>query len=49
MQGIWIPPGYCYFYGQGIKQDHKRAVFWYKKAAASADDKALYNLGLCYK
>jgi TPR repeat protein len=24
-------------------------VFWYKKAAAKDDPKALYNLGLCYK
>jgi uncharacterized protein len=25
------------------------AVEWYKKAASKKDDKALYNLGLCYK
>ncbi len=25
------------------------AVKWYRKAVARQDDKALYNLGLCYK
>lgn len=24
-------------------------MYWYKKAALKNDDKALYNLGLCYK
>ncbi|MFN7604068.1 MAG: hypothetical protein ACK5R0_21960, partial [Bacteroidota bacterium] len=33
--------------GQGVKQDYSKAIYWYKKAADKADDKALYNLGLC--
>jgi TPR repeat protein len=41
--------GYSYFYGEGIKKDETKAVYWYKKAASKNDDKALYNLGLCYK
>ncbi|CAF3954433.1 unnamed protein product, partial [Rotaria sp. Silwood1] len=40
--------GYSYFYGKGIKKDEKKAVYWYKKAASKKDDKAFYNLGLCY-
>lgn len=41
--------GYCYFYGEGVKKDDKKAVAWYRKTAMKNDEKALYNLGLCYK
>jgi TPR repeat protein len=41
--------GYCYFYGEGVRENRKRAVYWYKKAAAKQDDKALFNLALCCK
>jgi TPR repeat protein len=37
------------FYGEGVKKNERQAVYWYKKAAAKNDAKALYNLGLCYK
>jgi TPR repeat protein len=40
--------GYSYFYGHGVKKDERKAVEWYKKAAAKNDAKALYNLGHCY-
>jgi len=41
--------GVSYYYGEGIEKDDKMAVKWYRRAAAHQDDKALYNLGLCYK
>ncbi len=41
--------GYSYFYGEGIKKDVNKAIYWYKKAADKNDAKAMYNLGLCYK
>jgi TPR repeat protein len=41
--------GYCYFYGIGVREDHLKAVYWYKKAAKMNVPRALYNLGLCYK
>ena len=41
--------GYSYFHGEGVKKDFKKGIYWYKKAAAKNDGKALYNLGLCYK
>lgn len=41
--------GYCYDSGLGIKQDYKKAVFWYKKAAAQGDTVARFNLGNCYR
>ncbi len=38
-----------FFFCEGIKQDYLKAIYWYKKAAKQKDDKALYNLGLCYE
>ena len=32
-----------------LKEDYRKAIFWYRKAAAKNDPKALYNIGLCYK
>jgi hypothetical protein len=41
--------GYSYFYGQSVKKNFIKAIYWYKKAAANNDEKALHNLSLCYK
>lgn len=41
--------GYSYIYGEGVKVDKKRAVQWYRRAASQKDNRAFYNLGLCYK
>lgn len=32
--------------GDGVERDFKRAVFWYRKAAAQKEPEAIYNLGL---
>ncbi len=37
--------GYARSYGEGIKTDHLKAVYLYKKAAAQQDARAMYNLG----
>jgi len=34
--------------GEAIERDLKRAVFWYRKAAAQKEPEAIYNLGLMY-
>ncbi|EET45191.1 Sel1 repeat protein [Neisseria sicca ATCC 29256] len=34
--------------GQGVRQDDKQAVYWYRKAAEQGNAKAQYNLGLMY-
>lgn len=40
--------GVCYEQGDGIQQDFKQAVYWYRKAADQGFDRAKYNLGVCY-
>lgn len=40
--------GNCYFYGNGVKQDYKKAVEWYQKAADLGYAVAMRNLGNCY-
>jgi hypothetical protein len=40
--------GIIYFNGQGVTQDYKQAVYWYKKAAEQGDAAAQYNLGVMY-
>ncbi len=37
-----------YQYGQGVVQDYKQAVAWYKKAAAQGYAPAQFNLGVMY-
>jgi len=32
--------GYCYFFGQGVPQDYKKALFWFNKAAEQGYDDA---------
>ena len=41
--------GFCYFVGQGVKQDYAEAVRWYRKAAEQGDSYAQCNLGACYE
>ena len=42
--------GVMYDNGQGVKQDHREAVAWYRKAAAQGDAQAQFNLGnMCRK
>ncbi len=40
--------GYMYSKGLGVKEDHKQAVYWYRKAADQGYDLAQYNLGVKY-
>jgi uncharacterized protein len=40
--------GVMYYEGQGVPQDYKQAVFWYRKASDQALATAQYNLGLSY-
>ena len=35
----------CYFHGTGTAKDHSKANFWWRKAAASGNLNAMYNLG----
>jgi TPR repeat protein len=37
-----------YYLGDGISQDYKQAIFWYRKAAMQLDANAQYNLGYMY-
>ena len=51
--GRHTPPAQCnlgsmYGTGKGVKQDHKQAVEWYRKAAAQGDAIAQFNLGSMY-
>ncbi|MDP2902270.1 MAG: hypothetical protein Q8N96_04080 [Methylovulum sp.] len=39
--------GYCYYEGNGIKQDHAQAVEWFQKAA-SRNEEAKFRLAECY-
>ena len=41
--------GVMYERGQGVEQDFKEAVKWYRKAAEQGDAVAQYNLGLMYR
>ncbi len=40
--------GVFYADGLGIKQDHKKAFYWFKKAADRGDDIAMFRLALIY-
>jgi len=40
--------GVMYVQGQGVRQDDKQAVHWYRKAAEQGVAEAQYNLGLMY-
>lgn len=40
--------GVLYEKGQGVAQDYKKAIEWYKKAADQGDEVAMRNIGLSY-
>ena len=40
--------GFMYDNGEGVSEDDRQAVFWYRKAAEQGDASAQYNLGLMY-
>lgn len=40
--------GNMYLSGMGFEKDPQKAIFWFKKAAATGHAEALYNLGCCY-
>ena len=40
--------GYCYFWGEGIREDKREAVKWYRLAADQGDAEAQWMLGDCY-
>jgi TPR repeat protein len=40
--------GVCYDDGKGVKQNHKKAVEWYTKAAEQGDAQSQYNLAVSY-
>jgi len=37
-----------YYYGEGIPQDFKKAIYWYTKAAEQGDVRAQFSLGAKY-
>jgi len=39
--------GVAYGNGEGIPQDYKKAVKWFRLAAEKGDIDAQYNMGLC--
>ena len=41
--------GSLYEKGQGVAQDNKQAVYWYRKAAEQGNDVAQFNLGRMYQ
>ena len=40
--------GYCYFWGEGIREDKREAVKWYRLAAGQGNAEAQRRLGYCY-
>ncbi|HEY1803519.1 MAG TPA: tetratricopeptide repeat protein [Terracidiphilus sp.] len=38
--------GYCYSEGRGVKQDHKKAAYWFKRAAANGNKDGMFNYAL---
>lgn len=40
--------GNMYFYGEGVVQDYKKAIRWYKRGVKEGDPIAMYNLANCY-
>lgn len=41
--------GDSYFFGEGVQQEFRQAVYWYEKAANQGNATAQYNLGICYR
>jgi TPR repeat protein len=40
--------GSCYYEGEGIERDYKKAFKNFKKVAKRMDESALHALGVCY-
>ena len=40
--------GVCYYNGQGVTQDYKKAFEFYQRAADNGDADAMFNVGNCY-
>ena len=40
--------GFCYYTGNGVRQDYQQAVYWFRKAANQGYAYAEMNLGYCY-
>jgi TPR repeat protein len=40
--------GMCYDNGEGVSQDHKKTICYYRKAADNGDVAAQINLAICY-
>lgn len=38
--------GYCYSVGRVVKQDHKKAAYWFKKAAENGSTAGMFNYAL---
>ena len=47
--GAQFNVGLAYYEGDGVKQDYKKAIQWWKKAAAQGNEDAMYNIGFCYE
>lgn len=40
--------GLIHYYGQGVPEDEKQAIHWWKQAAAQGSAEAMYQLGSAY-
>ena len=40
--------GWMYYHGNGVLQEYKESVRWYRKSAEQGYSKAQYNLGVMY-
>lgn len=40
---------FCYYKGEYVKQDYKRALYWFRRAAEQKHAVAAYYLGICYE
>lgn len=41
--------GVCYFYGNGVELDYKKALEYYRLSASLGNDFGIYNIGVCYE
>jgi len=40
--------GDCFYYGQGVPRNYKKAVYWYRQAANKGHEYALESIANCY-
>ena len=40
--------GCCFYYGHGVKENHKKAVEWFSKSAEQGNAQGQFSLGQCY-